>query len=193
MNDDRSSAKPICRWVPAWQRSKAPAELSVPAAVATAVSRRDAIGLLLAGFVTGSDAGGAQMDSREMEVRTTIERYAAAWLRGDRTAIADCYHDDFTLNYFGANALSGRHAGKAAALAILGEFARRVRRKLKGVIAQMAGPERGGLVVREELASGDEAFEAERLLIYAVRDGRLSECWVYDADQARIDRLIGKN
>lgn len=133
------------------------------------------------------------MHAAEAEVRATIVRYAEAWLKGDRAAMVDCYHDGFTLHYFGSNALSGDHAGKAASLATLAEFGRRTSRKLKAVVATLAGSERGGLIVREMLGAGAAAVEVERLFIYAVHGGRLSECWVYDADQALIDRLIGKS
>ena len=33
--------------------------------------------------------------------------------------------------------------------------------------------------------------EIERLLVYAVRDGLLWECWVYDQDQALVDAFLG--
>jgi hypothetical protein len=51
--------------------------------------------------------------TRESEIRSVIERYAAAWRDGDLPTIIDCYHDDLTLHWFGANALSGDHAGRA--------------------------------------------------------------------------------
>ena len=127
----------------------------------------------------------------EAEIRSAIDRYAAAWLRGDLAALVGCYHDDFTLNYFGSNALSGRHVGKPAALATLADFSRRTNRTLRAVVATMAGPERGSVVAREVLGVGDAAVEVERVLVYTVRDGRLAECWVYDQDQALVDRLIG--
>jgi uncharacterized protein len=131
--------------------------------------------------------------STEIEIRAAIERYAKAWRDGDRSALADCYHEDFTLHYFGDNVLSGDHVGKAAALKTLAEFSRRTNRQLKAVVATMAGPERGALVVRELLGTGSERVEVERLLVYAVRDRRFSECWVYDGDRALFDRLIGKS
>jgi ketosteroid isomerase-like protein len=157
------------------------------------INRRDVLGLLLVSSATAAHAGEAPMHAAEAEVRSTIVRYAEAWLRGDRATMVDCYHDNFTLHYFGSNALSGDHVGKAASLATLAEFSRRTSRKLKAVVTTMAGPDRGGLIVREVLGAGDAAVEMERLFIYAVRDGHLSECWVYDADQARIDRLIGRS
>ena len=122
--------------------------------------------------------------------RQAVSRYASAWLAGDRAALIACYHEDFTLHYFGRNPLAGDHSGKAASLAILAEVTRRTNRKLLGIIDIMAGPERGALLVRERFERGGEVAEFERLLVYAVRDGLLSECWVYDQHQALVDTFL---
>ena len=122
--------------------------------------------------------------------RLAINRYARAWLAGDRAALAACYHDDFTLHYFGRNPLAGDHAGKATALGILTEVTRRTNRRLLAIIDIMAGPERGALLVREHLERDGRTADVERLLVYTVRDGLLSECWVYDQDQALVDPFL---
>ena len=122
--------------------------------------------------------------------RQAVGCYASAWLAGDRAALAACYHNHFTLHYFGRNPLAGDHSGKAASLAILAEVTRRTNRKLLGIIDIMAGPERGALLVRERFERDGDSAEFERLLVYAVRDGLLSECWVYDQDQAAIDAYL---
>jgi len=122
--------------------------------------------------------------------RTAVSRYASAWLAGDRAALAACYHEDFTLHYFGRNPLAGDHRGKMASLAILAEVTRRTNRKLLAVIDIMAGPERGALLVRERFERDGKIAELERLLVYAVRDGLLGECWVYDQDQALVDAFL---
>ena len=122
--------------------------------------------------------------------RQAVTRYASAWLAGDRAALAACYHDDFTLHYFGSNPLAGDHRGKMVALAILAEVTRRTSRKLLGIIDIMAGPERGALLVRERFERDGKAREFERLLVYAVRDGLLGECWVWDQDQAAVDAYL---
>ena len=123
-------------------------------------------------------------------IRKAISRYAAAWLAGDRPALAACYHDDFTLHYFGHNPLAGDHRGKAAALAVLAEVTRRTNRKLLAIIDIMAWPERGALLVREQFERDGKRTEVERLLVYAVRDGLLSECWVYNQDQPLVDAFL---
>lgn len=127
--------------------------------------------------------------SQEPEIRATLERYAAAWSAGDLAAITACYHEGFSLHYFGKNALSGDHVGKAAVLATLADFTRRTGRRLLRIVAVAAGPERGMLISREAL--GPQALEVERVLIFTVQRGLLKDCWVYDQDQGLIDRLVG--
>jgi ketosteroid isomerase-like protein len=122
--------------------------------------------------------------------RQAVSRYAAAWLAGDRPALAACYHEDFTLHYFGSNPLAGHHKGKAASLAVLAEVTRRTNRALLGIIDVMAGPGRGALLVRERFNRDGNTAEVERLLVYAERDGLLGECWVYDQDQALVDAFL---
>jgi len=139
-------------------------------------------------FLTQS-IGANAMPTDAAEIRTAIERYAAAWTSGDRAAIAACYHDDFTLHYFGRHALSGDHVGKARALEALVEFTRRTKRQLVQIVATLAGSNRGAIVVREAL--GPKRIEVERVLVYSVAGGRLRECWVYDQDQEAIDELVG--
>jgi uncharacterized protein len=54
----------------------------------------------------------------------------------------------------------------------------------------MAGPRRGAILARESFSRDGRTAELERLLVYAVRDGLLSECWVYDRDQAAVDAFF---
>lgn len=120
-----------------------------------------------------------------------IEAYAAAWRAGDVAALVGLYHDDFTLHYGGANRLSGAHVGKAAALTALGEVTRATGRKLIEIVDVMAGAARAMIVARERFAANGEGVELERVLVYRIADGQLRECWVFDAEQAVVDRFVG--
>ena len=155
------------------------------------LDRRGALATLAAALAAPALAGNQRMTS-EAEIRSAIERYVEAWKSGDLPAIVACYHDEFVLHYFGSNRLAGDHIGKPAALAALAEFGRRTHRKLRAITATMVGPERGAILASEYLGVGDRAVLVERLLVYAVREGLFSECWVYDADQALIDRLVDR-
>lgn len=129
--------------------------------------------------------------STEADIRAVIDRYADAVLAGDIVTALDCYAEDIVLHWHGRHALSGSHRGKDAAVKSLIEFARRTERKFLDFPARFYGPERGGVISREALGTGNARTEVERVLIYAVRDGRFTECWVYDADPGLIDRLVG--
>lgn len=122
--------------------------------------------------------------------RAVVERYCAAWLSGARQALVDCYHDDFTLHYGGANPLSGIHAGKPAALEALAAFSRRTNRRLTAIVDCMAGPHRAVVIAREAFERGALRAELERTLVYTIRDDRLHACWVFDVDQPLVDRFL---
>lgn len=127
----------------------------------------------------------------ETGTRATLERYAAAWRAGDLQAMADCYAPDFTLHYFGNNPLSGDHPGRDRARHIMAEFSSLTRRKLVGIVAIMAGHRHGAIIARETFRHGENRVELDRVLVYAVDNGRLEECWVYDRDQQLVDAIIG--
>lgn len=118
-----------------------------------------------------------------------LRRYAEAWAAGDIATVLDAYHPDFTLHYFGTSPLAGTHRGKDAALAALGEATARTDRQLIEVVDVLSGSDLGALVVVERLGTGDDAREVRRILLYRTEHDALAECWLYDEDQAFVDRL----
>ena len=118
------------------------------------------------------------------------QRYVDAWLAGDFPAMLATYSDDFVLHWFGANPMAGVKRGKAAAIEALLEFTRRTSRRLVSVDNVMADARRAVVIVREAITAAGETREVERVLVYRVMDGLLAECWVYDEDQAFIDKAL---
>jgi ketosteroid isomerase-like protein len=125
------------------------------------------------------------------DTRLTLERYAAAWLKGDLPTLTALYGDDIVFTYLGNNGLTGRHEGKPRALAALAEFTRRTGRRLASVTDVMAGPNLGALVVRETM--GPDAAPVTRVLVYTVSGGQMRTCTVYDENPALVDRLVGNS
>jgi len=119
--------------------------------------------------------------------QTVLQRYVDAWRSGDAPGLFACYHDEFTLHYPGANPLSGRHTGKAAALAVLAQVSQRTRRRLVRIVEAVAGAERAMIVAHERFSRDGREDELERVLVYTLQDGLLRTCWVFDQDQALID------
>lgn len=124
------------------------------------------------------------------EVGKIVEAYARAWRAGDLPAMVDCYHDDFTLFYAGANALAGVHEGKAKALAVLAEVSRRTNRRLVEIADLLTGRERAAILARERFSRDGREAIVERLLVYAAKDGKLARCWVHETDQALADSFL---
>jgi len=123
------------------------------------------------------------------QARQVAERYCAAWLAGDLGALLDCYADEFTLHYFGHSRFAGDHVGKDAAVTTLLEVGSAAARTLLGVDEITAAPGAAVIVVHERLERGDESHVVRRLFRYRIAGGQFVECWLYDEDQALIDRL----
>lgn len=137
--------------------------------------------------MVGADELGRQAAAANLQA---VEQYVAAWRGGDRAALRDCYHEEFTLHYFGRNPLAGDHVGRTAALTTLAEVSRRTNRRLIDIVDVMAGPHRALVIAREAFERGSLRAELERALVYTVKDGKLHHCWVYDGDQALVDRFL---
>lgn len=125
------------------------------------------------------------------ETLSVLTRYANAWKAGDIGALVAVYADDFTLHYGGANAWSGTHAGKDAALKALAAVTVATKRRLIEIVDVMAGAALGTLIVREAFTAPEGDVIVSRVLVYRVAEGLMRECWLYDSDQALVDRLIG--
>jgi ketosteroid isomerase-like protein len=156
--------------------------------------RRHALQALAATALVPSLAQGAEpainSNARRAEILESVERYAAAWRAGDMLALVQCYHADFTLHYGGNNPYSGEHRGRIASLITLAKVSRRTNRRLVDIIDVMAGTQRGVLLAREAFERGTLKAELDRMFVYTVKEGQLHHCWVYDTDQALVDRFL---
>jgi ketosteroid isomerase-like protein len=160
-------------------------------------TRRHALYALAAAAIAPALAESAEpvtlaANTQRAGILATVERYAAAWKAGDMLALVQCYHPDFTLHYAGNNPYSGEHRGRAASILTLTKVSRRTKRRLLEIIDVMAGNQRGVLLAREAFERGALKAELDRMFVYSVKDGQLHECWVYDADQALMDRLLAE-
>jgi uncharacterized protein len=124
------------------------------------------------------------------EIYIVVKRYADAWAANDMKSIVDCYHDEVVFHYFGQNPLAGTYRGKPACLAVLKQMREKTNRKLLSIRDVLVGEVFGLVVAVEQFQDNGRAVQLERLLRYAVRDGKLSECWIYDQDQRLVDSIL---
>lgn len=121
------------------------------------------------------------------DIHTVVQRYAKAWAAKDITAIFDSYHDDVVFHYFGRSPLAGTHRGKTACLAALKQLRDKTARQLLAIRDVLSGEQHGVIIVTEQFEREGKTVVLERLLRYSVREGKISECWVYDEDQRLVD------
>jgi ketosteroid isomerase-like protein len=124
------------------------------------------------------------------EPESVVRAYTDAWLAGDLAAVVDLYHDDLVLHYGGSHSLTGDHTGKDAALTALLTVQARTDRVPVAVLDVMASADHATAWVRERWTVDGEEHELTRVLVYRVADGRLAECWLYDADSELVDRAL---
>ena len=119
-----------------------------------------------------------------------VRAYTDVWLAGDIGAVLDLYHPDLVLHYGGANPLSGDHVGKDAAVTALLTVQGRTQRVPVQVLDIMESDHHAAAWVRERWLVDGGPVELNRLLVYRCADGMLAECWLYDQDQAFVDRVL---
>jgi hypothetical protein len=122
-------------------------------------------------------------------IRAALQRYADAWRAGDLEAMLGAYADDVVFHYFGRTDLAGDHVGKDASVNAMVTASVRAARELLEVVDVLAGDRVGALVVRERLTRDGESVDLRRVLVYRVEGGKFAEVWLYDEDQAAVDRL----
>lgn len=68
----------------------------------------------------------------------------------------------------------------------------RTDRKLVSIRDVLVGQHFGLIIAIERFERSGASATIERLLRYSVRDGRLAECWIYDADQRLVDGYLAQ-
>ncbi len=121
---------------------------------------------------------------------SVVRAYTDAWLGGDLVTLLGLYHDDIVLHYGGTNPLAGEHRGKDAALTVLLAVQEKTQRVPLAVLDVLESKDHAAAWIRERWTVDGTETELTRLLVYRVADGQLAECWVYDNDQALVDRAF---
>ena len=59
------------------------------------------------------------------------------------------------------------------------------------LVDMLASDERVALIARERFRRADGDVEIRRANVYTVRDERIGEIWIFEADQYAVDALFG--
>jgi len=122
----------------------------------------------------------------------TMQGYMAAARSGDFSAAYRFYSDDIVGHVPGRSQFAGELRGRDAVIGYV-ETARALSHSAEvelELVDMLASEERVALIVREvfHLPSGD--VEIGRSNVYRVQDGKITEIWVYEANQYEVDTLF---
>jgi ketosteroid isomerase-like protein len=128
-----------------------------------------------------------------MTADEVMQRYAAAWARGDPEAAFAFYADDVVMHLPGRSAVAGDHHGKSAVV----DAIRALLERTDGlpvtveVLDRLVSANAVALVLREVATRGDETLDLRRVNVYRVHDGLITDIAIFEADQYEVDAFFG--
>jgi uncharacterized protein len=121
--------------------------------------------------------------------RDLMRRYGDAWKSGDFAGMQALMSDDVVLHLFGHSPLAGTFKGKgdlAGIVRIIQEMTDRVLLELHDMLV---GDDHAVALVRERMGRHGSSFDLERVFVYHLGGGKITEIWIYDQDQSVIDAM----
>lgn len=122
-----------------------------------------------------------------------LAAYGAAWAEGDAPRAWGFYADDVVMRLPGRGPLAGSHVGRDAVIAAIEALLARTDDASAEVevIDRLASADRVALLVREVVVRGDARLELRRVNAYRVRDDKITEIDIFEADQYEVDEFFG--
>ena len=120
--------------------------------------------------------------------------YLAAVRAQDWPAAVALVADDVAGRVPGRSDLAGEHRGRDAFMSYIETVLARVHAAHVEVelVDMLASDERVALIVRERFTrDAGDVVEIRRANVYTVRDDRIAENWIFEADQYGGDELFG--
>jgi ketosteroid isomerase-like protein len=127
-------------------------------------------------------------DSAERNAKT-MRGYADAWTRNDWDAALAFWSDDIVHHVPGRHRLAGDFAGKQAFL----DHYSAVFAELNGTIEVveihdvLTGPKHAVTLVRERAVRDNRSLDFNRVVVYHLRNGLITETWSHDYDPYALD------
>ena len=123
-----------------------------------------------------------------MTPHEVMTSYITAMRAGDHEGGFAHFADDVVGHVPGRSALAGVREGREAVARYIREaFASAHGDVTVDLIDMLVGEEHVALVVRERFVDGDRTLDTRRSNLYRVRDGKISEIWIFEQDQYGVD------
>jgi ketosteroid isomerase-like protein len=123
-----------------------------------------------------------------MEPIEVMRSYISAMRARDLEAAFDHYADDIVGYVPGRSALAGTRRGRAAVEAYIREAIARAEGEVSlELLDTLVGEEHVALLLHEHLGSGENALDLRRANVYRIRDDKIVEIRIFEADQYAVD------
>jgi ketosteroid isomerase-like protein len=119
-----------------------------------------------------------------------MRRYVQAWIDGDQETLASFYADDVVMHHQGAGPLTATTRGKQEFFEMVARIFELAPDSTVGEPEFIATAD-GFAVIRvpEVFKDQEHEFRTDRVVVYRLREGKVTEIWTYDGDQAGMARF----
>ena len=128
-----------------------------------------------------------------MNADEVMQRYALAWGRGEPEMAFAFYAEDVVMHLPGRSQLAGVHKGKAAVVAAIRALLARTDGTAVTVeVHDRLASETGvALLLHEVVSRGEETLDLRRVNVYRVREGKITDIDIFEANQYDVDEFFG--
>ena len=113
-----------------------------------------------------------------------------AFMKGDTSTLAAMFADDLVWHAPGNNPYSGEIVGKDATLARMGQLAQDGVTLSFDIHDVLANDEHVVVLSDTTFSKGNNSAVDRQVQIMHVRDGKMTQFWAINADQAAVDALL---
>jgi ketosteroid isomerase-like protein len=114
-----------------------------------------------------------------------------AQARGDMETFVAGFADDVIVHIPGKSSLAGVYKGQDQFVELFTRFMERTPEYTFEPHAYFADDEHGIILQRSHYKRGDETLDSNDTFVCHFRDGRISEFWLFNEDDAAVDAFLG--
>jgi len=119
-----------------------------------------------------------------------LRAHIDALARGDIPTAMSFYSDDVIFHYPGQNPLSGEYQGKDQVLQLLGKVMQLTQGSFRPEVHDIvASDDHVAALVTVHADRDGVSVQWKAVDVFHVREGKLTEHWVHEVDQAVVDRF----
>lgn len=118
-----------------------------------------------------------------------MTRYCLSWRANDFATIAATWSDEIVVHIPGRNPFAGTTRGKKEVLELSVRLQKQAPRYPIDIHDWLVSDNHAVVMATERAMRGGEMLETKRLYIFHLHEGKITELWVVNDDQAAFDRF----